>query len=115
MNDIPVTNDERDEITFHYVKSNFFRVMHVDGVIGDDTPTGFIHMTVYSERPALPQKSKHKLTEDGALGEPAFTGKEGFVREMDADLIFDRDTAIAMRDWLDDRIQETADPSAPDA
>lgn len=115
MRDQAAIPDDRDEITFHYVKGNFFRVLHVDGVIGDDTPTGFIHMTVYSERPALPKTSKHKLTADGDLGDPTFTGKEGFVREMDADLIFDRDTAIAMRDWLDDRIKDMETEAAVEA
>ncbi len=94
------------KVIFHFLKSRFFRVAHVDGVIGSPTPMGHIHMTVFSERPALPQKMEHQIGPDGEIGEPEITGREGFVREMECDLIMTRSVAENMRQWLDERIAE---------
>src|SRR3989442_6878794 len=43
------------DVTFHYIKSSQFRVVHADGIIGGVTPRGLIHIAVFSERPAIPQ------------------------------------------------------------
>ena len=45
-----------EQLEFHYIKSNQFRVIHVDGGIGSITPKGFIHFALYSERLAIPRK-----------------------------------------------------------
>jgi hypothetical protein len=81
--------------------------MHVDGVMGGITPHGLIHIAVYSERAALPQITVHNVSLDGKLSHPVSSeGKVGIVREIDADLMMNKLTAIEIRDWLSKRITE---------
>lgn len=61
-------------------------------------------MTVYSERNAIPQMVKEKFMQDGVRliktdGEERI-GKEGYVREMETQLVMNLDTAKKIRDWL---------------
>lgn len=94
-------------VRFYYIKSGQFRVLHVDGILGGITPKGLIHIATYRERPAIPQTSDHAITPQGDLSPPvAQEGKAGIVREMDADLILSRQTAVEIRDWLTQRIEE---------
>jgi hypothetical protein len=61
------TQKKLTEIEFDFIKSNFFRVIHVDGAFGGLSPNGFVHMALYSERRAIPTKVVHKI-EGAALG-----------------------------------------------
>lgn len=74
-------------------------------------------MSVFSERAPVPKRMVHKVIGrvpgvivGGTLG-PEITEKreirQGVFREVEADLVFSVETAIAMRDWLDQRIQES--------
>jgi hypothetical protein len=94
-------------VRFYYIKSNLFRVVHVDGAIGGITSRGLIHCSLYSERPAIPQITEHQVTAEGRIGVPVEQeGKEGIVREMDVDLIMTKRTATELRDWLSNRISD---------
>jgi hypothetical protein len=95
------------KIRFHYIKSNYFRVIHVDGALGGVTPSGFIHCAVYSERAAIPQVTEHAIVEDGLSEEATLIeGRAGVVREVDVDLMMSRSVAEKLRDWLTKRIGE---------
>src|SRR4051812_30898214 len=90
---------EKPLVVFEYLKSEHFRVIHVDGAIGSVTPTGFIHMAVYSERPAIPRRMAYALDHKQQLGEPIASetiAREGYFREMDVDLIMNLRCAEAM-------------------
>lgn len=66
-----------------------------------------IHMAVFSERTPLPQKVIHTVNE-GILGpEIKREGKEGVFREIEVDLVMSASVAIALRDWLDQKITES--------
>ena len=112
MSDLPTSKGNgggTTNVVFHYIKSQGFRVMHVDGIIGGLTPQGYIHMAIFSERPAIPQRMVHSFTPEAGLGNaiPSETvGKEGIVREVDADLILNLSTAKNLHSWLGGRIQE---------
>ena len=96
-----------ESITFHYLKAQNFRTIHADGVIGNITPAGHIHMAVYSERPAIPQEMIHKVNPDGTLGEviPEKTiVRDGIVREMDVDVLMNVAVAKNIKSWLEERI-----------
>jgi hypothetical protein len=95
-------------VRFHYIKSNLFRVIHVDGAIGSITPSGLIHCALYSERPAIPQVTEHELSgPEQPLGPASIVeGKAGFVREIDVDFIMTKEKAVELRQWLSDRIAE---------
>jgi len=95
------------KVRFFYIKGNHFRVLHVDGALGGITPRGFLHFAVYSERPAIPQTAEHQVSIEGRLSEPlSQEGKQGIVRELDADLIMTMQTATDLRDWLSKRIEQ---------
>ncbi|HEV7909506.1 MAG TPA: hypothetical protein VGP28_00060 [Methylocella sp.] len=98
------------EIEFHFEKSHLFRVIHVDGAVGAIAPSSkLIHMSVFSERAPVPKKTVHTVT-GGILGAEVTEkreGRQGIFREVEVDLVFSAETAIAIRTWLDDKIQES--------
>lgn len=97
------------QIRFNYIKSAQFRVIHADGAIGGVTPNGFIHMALFNERAAIPREIVKELKPDGTLGESIrdqTVSRQGLVREMDVDAIFDVATAERLSEWLSGMIKE---------
>lgn len=79
----------KDRIVVEFIKGQLFRVIHVDGAIGGPTPSGNIHLAVFSERPAIPRRMVTHL-EGGQIGEPIqgeTVVREGMIREMDFDMV----------------------------
>jgi len=108
-NAVDPDDGDPDSVAFHYIKSNHFRVVHVEGVIGGPNPHLQIAMSVWNERIAIPQSVVHDLNEDKSLGKERKkdrVGRTGFVREVEATLIFDAETARKIADWLGSRIAE---------
>ena len=94
-----------ESIEFHMMKSNFFRVVHCDGMWGGATPLGYMTMSVFSERSPIPVKVTHAVGSDGKIGgETKREVKHGIVREVEVELIFDLDTAKSMVGWLNEHI-----------
>jgi hypothetical protein len=104
----PMIDTSSKRVRFHYIKSNFFRVGHVDGALGGWTGQGFLHMACYSERPAIPQITEHDVDAEKNVLSAAtvLEGRTGFVREIDFDLMMSRDKAQEIRDWLTERLKE---------
>ncbi|HLW54414.1 MAG TPA: hypothetical protein VKW06_16380 [Candidatus Angelobacter sp.] len=50
-------------VCFHYVKSNYFRVIHADGMYGGLTPCGGIFFALYSDRQPLPELTVQSVLE----------------------------------------------------
>jgi hypothetical protein len=93
--------EKADKLRFHYIKSNHFRVIHADGAWGGLTPRLEIHMAVYSERPAIPDVIEQEINADQSLGsETAIHGRDGVIREVEADLVMSFPTAKALHAWL---------------
>lgn len=95
------------QFPINQIKSNHFRVIHVDGARGSMTPSGnAIQMVLFNHRVPIPQVILHK-TEGGAVKDA--TEKvtlPGFVREMEVAAIMNLETATVVRDWLSDRIKQ---------
>lgn len=90
-------------ITIHYVKSSQCRNLVVQGVFGGMNPAnGQFHMATFVERPAIPQEIAY--TDTGV--EVSRSGKDGVVREIDAVLHYDINTALALSQWLNSKIEE---------
>jgi hypothetical protein len=105
----PEPEAEPNRVRFDYIKSASFRVIHVDGVVGGLTPRLDVHMDFWSERFPIPQQVVHRVNADGNLGDeikPERKTREAIVREVEAGVVMDLDTARAFRDWLNDRIAE---------
>lgn len=108
ISDTELPKIEEEGVLFHYIKSQQFRTIHVDGAIGAVTPKGLIHCAVFSERPPIPQVTFHKMNDEGHLSgkfRPIKT-RPGYIRELDVNLILNYDTALRIREWLDRRIKE---------
>ena len=101
------------EIAFDFIKSNYFRVIRADGAFGGIAPNGSIHMGLYSERHPIPTKIVHGVVKDAEshslLGAEITSKREvrkSIVREMEVDAVMDITQALALRQWLDDRINQ---------
>lgn len=110
--EMPQIDSERDEqrqieVNFRYIKSNLFRVVHIDGALGGVTPRGNIHISLYNERPAIPDGGK--LTVSSTAGEiikpEQYIGKGGIIREIEVDVMIDLPTAQQLKAWLERQIK----------
>ena len=108
-------------VRFHYIKSNTYRVVHVDGVYGGPTPGKLLYVSFYNERFPIPNVIEHAATDIGgdtvALGEETRReGKDGVVREIDFGAIMTLAMAKKLHDWLGKTIRdlEAAPSPAPD-
>lgn len=101
-------SQDKEKLTFHYIKSPQYRVSHADGAHGGITPPGKIQMNFYSERTPIPQTTFHEINEDRSLGaelEKERIGKTGIIREIDTTIIIDINTAKNLVEWLNQKIQ----------
>jgi len=98
-----------DDVKFTYIKSNQFRVIHVDGAAGGINPDGNLTIALWNQRPAIPREIWHKSEAGGKLG-PEITSRRqtagGVVREVETSLTLDIRTAVSLFIWLRDRIKE---------
>src|ERR1700676_4214984 len=96
-------NEMPTVVPFHYIKSNLFRVLHTDGIIGSATPSGLIFLGLYNERAAIPQVMVHEITETGKVGAEhpdERVGKKGVVREIEVGALMRAETATSVIAWL---------------
>ncbi len=107
-NDAAINEAESNQrLDFDYIKSQFFRVIHADGAIGGLTPSGGVHFSFYSERPAIPRRQTFSLKSDGSLGQPIEASvRADFVRELDVDVIMSIEVARHLASWLSLQIQQ---------
>jgi hypothetical protein len=101
--------DDPLKISFDFIKSNLFRVIHADGAWGGITPQGKIDLSIYSERVAIPQKVVHAVNPDGSLGGEIRTERvtrDAIVRELEVEIIMDVSTAQALCAWLQQKISD---------
>ena len=104
---MPDSEKTTSELQFHFVKSNFFRVIHADGVAGGVSPKGAIQISFFNERAAIPKLTVHKVTLDAnghaIPGEEIVgrrEGKEGIVREVETEIVMPLEVAEAFHKWL---------------
>ena len=110
MGDQPEKPDNDSEttqrFTFHFIKSNHFRVIHGDGAWGGITPSGSLAMVFYSERMPIPQRIDHEITPVGTLGAPTnVESKRGVVREMEVEVVVNLEAAKGISNWLNAQIE----------
>ncbi len=96
------------KLHFNYTKSNYFRVVHSDGVIGNITPKSDIFVGFFNERAALPDKVSFEVMPDGSLGKETerITTSEGIFREVEVGVVMDLELAKTMVVWLSGLINQ---------
>ncbi len=98
---------DEDRLRFHYLKSNFFRSVHVDGLIGGITPRLTIVMGFYSERHPYPDQIAHAINPNGTLGDELLEeriARDGLVRELEVNTVMSIDVAKAVINWLTQQV-----------
>ena len=96
-------------LKFDYIKSNAFRVIHVDGAWGGLRPDLNFHLSLYNERNAIPKSLTVELDPQQLKAEEQVVtteGREAVVREVEVCAIMDMATARALRDWLGEMLQK---------
>jgi len=104
-------NEETHTIAFDYIKSNCFRVIHVDGVHGGPTPGGDkIQMGLFSERTPIPLREEYSLTDAGKLGERTKVAKrDALIREVEVEAILSLPMARRLVIWLEEKLKAIDD------
>lgn len=100
--------DNPRQVRVRYARSNFSRVIHVDGAFGGVTNALQIHMAIYNEHRTI---ADNLLLSEGPAGTVKETAQEEegqprFIREIEADLLLTPNAAKSIRDWLTDRLNE---------
>ena len=101
-----------DRISFDYIKSNLFRVVHMDGAIGGGTPNGYVHMSIFSERPPIPKRVVYHIEAGSRMGAEILEERDvrdAVVRELELDCIMSVETAEALHNWLAQTIAKVRD------
>jgi hypothetical protein len=110
MEDNEVKQEIPSKIKFNYIKSNHFRVVHADGVIGNGTPRNDLFMSFYSERIPLPDVLTYEIDKRGKVGKELLEERDiksdGIIREMEVGVVVDLDMAKALVVWLASVIQQ---------
>lgn len=97
-----------EKFDFNYIKSNYFRVVHSDGVIGNLTPKNDIFVGFFNERHSLPDKVSFEITPEGELGKEKerVTTSEGIFREVEVGVVIDLEQAKTIVVWLSGMINQ---------
>lgn len=94
------------EIVVNYIKTKNYRSFYIDGIFGGLTPNGKIYAELFLQRSVTPQTIKYKVESGIMKDEIERTGKEGVVREIEAGVIMDIETAKVLKNWLETKIAE---------
>ena len=100
------TSKRPDQITFDFVRSPFFRVVHSNGAWGGITPHQELSVTFYSERLSLPHHITHELTPKGLGPEVSRAVKTNIQRECEVEVLMSMEEAVNLHTWLGDKIEE---------
>lgn len=105
---IPGFDQDKNTISFDYIKSNHFRVIRINGAWGGISPSeDQIHMSIYSERWPIPKRTVYALLDKNQMGEEIVedrVSRNAIVREVEAHLIMSIGAAKRIREWLDEKI-----------
>ena len=105
--DLDNLNDFEETITFDYIKSNFFRVIYVDGVMANLNGKGNVHLIIWNQRGPIPKQEIYSITPDGSLGDEIDSvSRNSMVREVEADIILSRESALSLKKLLEDILSE---------
>jgi len=101
------THELPKQIDVHYIKTDGYRTYYFDGVFGGLTPNGKLYIELFLQRQPTPQIIQHQIEATGKLGkELKRIGKTGMVREIEAGLMIDIETAKILKDWLEEKIRK---------
>ena len=85
----------RARVQFDFIKSQAFRVIHVDGIWGGVRPDLSFHLNLYNERHSIPQSVTIDFDPDDVDAEQfvEVQNREAVIREVEVCAIMDLETA----------------------
>lgn len=111
--ELPLTQNQDDipeKVKIEFVKSNLFRVIHVDSVWGGLTPNGdSINMNLCSQRFPIPQQAVFELDQDGGFDKEISEERiqnDDIEWEVEISAIMDIETAKELIKWLQSMVQQ---------
>jgi hypothetical protein len=105
-------NQSPKRLKFKHIKSNFFRVIHVDGIFGRVTPSSDICINLYSERWSIPNKLVYELDSEGSLEREVEEERDDInsvIREIDVSAVMSIETAKELVESLQLMIEAVED------
>lgn len=97
-----------ETVVIRYTSSSGRRVVGVDGMTGGVTPSGKLHLSVWSERNPDPPAREFHLT-DGQIGEPlGGVDTHAIIREVAVDLVVSETVARLICDWMSEVLLDLA-------
>jgi hypothetical protein len=95
---------EQTTMRSSFTRSNFARVIHVDGAWGSITPFGLIYMALFSEHWPVPHEIAVGPNREGVVQEAAIEIPTHSQREIEVELMLSLQTATYLRDWLTEKL-----------
>ncbi|MFM2313626.1 MAG: hypothetical protein RLZZ04_2902 [Cyanobacteriota bacterium] len=99
-----------NKITFDYIKSNYFRVLHVDELSIERNPQGDIQIILWNERNSIPKRIVYTLSPDGSISDEEIIeeceSRGSIVREIEASFSIDLDTAKRFAQLLENFVNK---------
>lgn len=101
--------DDPTKVQFHYIKSNLFRVVHVDGAYGGLTPQLNVFLSMYSDRLPIPEMQVMSVNDSGQLVDEIVTervSKRGIIREVEVGIVMSVANARSLIDFLTVKVEQ---------
>lgn len=101
-----MSTENKQKVSFHYIKNNDFRTVFASGLIGGITGQGLINMDIYTDRVVIPRKTYADINPNGSITDlPAENeAKDGVIREVQFGIVMDVDTAKSIVLWIQNNI-----------
>ena len=96
-------------IKYIYEMDRHARLQNAHGIWGGINPHGEIEMNFYSESDSIPDFTEQIIAADGSFGHeilPESDDVHTVVRHIHSRVLLNYNTARAMLEWLEDRIDE---------
>lgn len=112
MSDQSSDTDDQTHLRFHYIKSNFFRVVYAEGAYGGISPRRQVVFSLYNERQAIPRVSSRRFvrvseTDLRPEGEEEIEDtRGGVVREVEVEVVMSLRAALEFHEWLGGKIEQ---------
>ena len=95
-------------IRYEYVHDPQVRLHYAHGVWGGINPQGEIEINFYVEGDKMPEYSERLIAPDGSFGHEIASGDANvrtIVRQVHSKVVVSYQTARALLDWLEDKIE----------
>lgn len=102
----PTKVEDPQQIKYQYEKSNFFRVVHADGVWGCINSHMGLQIAFWNERFPFPNVVEYEVSNEGKIAEHSREIPDTITREVEVSVSIDVETAELLIEWLTEKVNE---------